>query len=317
MLKAYRLAGGKLERMDQDEDLSGALWIDLCQPGDAVTDRVRALGIDVPSLQDMEEIEISNRLYTEESGHYMTAVIPGHSGTDKATSGPVTFILSDKRLVTVRHHAARPFETFAARAHQAVPGCSSPARLLLGLIEEIVARQADLLENLGKSLDAVALQVFDADAAERPETLQILLKKVGRDGELLGRIRLGLLTLGRALSYFAQHRPPKDKELGLLIETERHDMHSLEVHADALSARIGLATDAILGLINLAQNATVRIVSVVAALFLPPTLIASIYGMNFRDMPELAHPWGYTGALIAMASSGLLTWAFFKWKKWL
>lgn len=317
MLKAYVLKAGKLERIREGEDLSAAVWIDLCQPGKAVVEQISALGAPVPSLQDMEEIEISNRLYSDETGHYMTAVIPGHSGSQQATSGPVTFILTGTRLVTVRHHAARPFETFPARAHQAASGCATPARILLGLIEEIVARQADLLENLGKSLDEVAAQVFDADAAERPETLQALLKKVGRDGELLGRIRLGLLTLGRALSYFAQHRPARDKELGHLIDTERHDMHSLEVHADALSARIGLATDSILGLINLAQNATVRIVSVVAALFLPPTLIASIYGMNFRNMPELAHPWGYTGALVAMALSGLLTWTFFKWKKWL
>ena len=95
------------------------------------------------------------------------------------------------------------------------------------------------------------------------------------------------------------------------------DLQALEVHADFLGQRVALATDATLGMINLAQNVTVRIVSVVAALFLPPTLIASVYGMNFAYMPELAQPWGYPAALALMLASAVGTWAFFKWKRWL
>ena len=317
MLKSYQLAEGQLSRITETPDLENALWIDLVVPTEAEVAQVTALGVDVPTLQDMEEIEISNRLYRTAGSDFMTAVIPGHSGSQQATSGPVTFILSAKRLVTVRHHAARPFETYPTRAHLGAAGCAAPASIFVGLVEEIVSRQADLLENLGKSLDDVAAQVFNANTAQAPEALQSLLKKVGRDGELLGRIRLGLMTLGRALGYFIQSRSDKDKALIKLIENERHDMHALEVHADALSARIGLASDTILGLINLSQNNTVRTLSVVAALFLPPTLIASIFGMNFHYMPVLDYHYGYYAALGGIGLSSLVTWLFFKWKKWL
>jgi magnesium transporter len=117
VLKAYHLIDGQLTRMVETTDLQTAIWVDLVVPTAAEVTAVTALGVDVPTLQDMEEIEISNRLYRTNGTDFMTAVIPGHSGSQQATSGPVTFILSAKRLVTVRLHAARPFETNPARAH--------------------------------------------------------------------------------------------------------------------------------------------------------------------------------------------------------
>ncbi|MGB8814344.1 MAG: magnesium transporter CorA family protein [Paracoccaceae bacterium] len=319
MLHAYREIAGHLQRQSAKEDLAKALWIDLYSPQPEQSQAVAALGIDVPSLADMEEIEISNRLYREGGVEYMTVVLPGHAA-GKQVSAPVTFILSKARLVTVRHHAPRPFETYPDRADKAGLGCHTPDQVFLGLIEEIIGRQADLLEGTGKALDEVSLSIFGGDEGSRGAAiLQAALQRVGREGDLLGKVRLALLTIERAVSFFSQTLPdrPEGDANKAMVKGLSRDIQALEVHADFLANRVGLASDATLGMINLAQNSTVRIVSVVAVLFLPPTLIASIYGMNFKYMPELSQSWGYPAALGLMLASATFTYLFFKWKKWL
>jgi magnesium transporter len=320
MLYAYDVAGGKLRRLPPDGSLSQAVWIDLLTPLAAQTEAVKALGVDVPSLADMEEIEISNRLYHEGAADYMTVVLPGMTNAKVQTSAPVTFILTKDRLVTVRHHTPRPFETFPDRADKSGTGCASPSRLFLGLIEEIIGRLADLQEAATKSLDEVSREVFGGGAAQRPDVLQAALERSGREGEVLARVRLALLTLERALGFFTQASENDTSHgagLKTPVKTHLRDIQALEVHADFLSSRVAHVTDATLGMVNLAQNATVRILSVVAALFLPPTLIASIYGMNFTHMPELTEPWGYPVSLALMVASSVATYVFFRWKKWL
>lgn len=136
---------------------------------------------------------------------------------------------------------------------------------------------------------------------------------------MLGRVRLALLSVERALSHFSQTLGARADATPLagIVKGQLRDVQALGVHADFLSGRVTLATDATLGMINLAQNATVRIVSVVAALFLPPTLIASVYGMNFAGMPELDQPWGYPLALGLMLGSAVVTYLYFKWRGWM
>lgn len=322
MINAFIPGQRGLARLPQDRpmapgaELAQALWIDLYRPLDSQIAAVEGLGLEVPTLADMEEIEISNRLYREEGTDVMTVVLPGQTPDGQHISGPVSFILSAARLVTVRHHAPRSFETFPERAERSTAGCGSPERIFLGLIEEIVARQADLLEGIGRALDAVSAHVLGEAS---PSELQAALGEVGRQGELLGRIRLGLLTLERALSFYDQTiaAHAQARELHAIIKGQIRDIGSLAVHGDFLSSRVSLSVDATLGMINLAQNNTVRIVSVVTALFLPPTLIASAYGMNFANMPELDKSWGYPFALALMVGSAAGTWAFFKWKDWL
>lgn len=320
MLHAYRETAGHLQRQPAQEDLAKALWIDLYSPLPDQAQAVAALGLDVPSLADMEEIEISNRLYREDGVEYMTVVLPGQSTGKAHISAPVTFILSKARLVTVRHHAPRPFETYPDRAEKVGLGCHTPDQVFLGLIEEIIGRQADLLEGAGKALDEVSLSIFGGDEGSRGAAiLQAALQRVGREGDLLGKVRLALLTIERAISFFNQTLSDRQETEGLkaMVKGLLRDIQALEVHADFLTNRVGLASDATLGMINLAQNSTVRIVSVVAVLFLPPTLIASIYGMNFKYMPELTQSWGYPAALGLMLASATFTYLFFKWKKWL
>lgn len=320
MLFAYNQTAGHLHRLGPEAGLESATWIDLYQPTPEQSALVRAMGVEVPTLADMEEIEISSRLYREDHIDYMTVVLPGLSETRSPISGPVAFILLPDRLVTVRHHVPRPFETYPERAGKVGPGCTSPARVFLGLIDEIIGRLADLLEGAGRDLDTVSRLVFQPqDGPRRPEDLQAVLERVGQSGDLLGRVRLALLTLERALGFFAQGLPDRNgtKDLRTVVKGLIRDIQALEVHGDFLTSRVQLATDATLGMINLVQSSTVRIVSVVAVLFSPPTLIASLYGMNFSNMPELNTTWGYPASLALMVGSAAATYLFFKWRHWL
>jgi magnesium transporter len=320
-LAAYRVAGRALAPLRPGEPLAQAIWVDLYRPDAGLAARVLAeLGIEVPTLEDMEEIEVSNRLYREEGLDVMTVILPGALPDGLQESGPVTFLLSAERLVTVRHHAPRPFETFAQRADRSSTGCASADRLFMGLMEEIVARLADHIEAADRALDALAARIYaGTERTLTQEELERALKATGRQGEVLARVRLGLLTLERMLSVFAlwSDDRPDAKALRPHLKSTARDIQALEVHADFLSGRVGLATDTTLGMVNLAQNQTVRILSVVATLFLPPTLIGTIYGMNFHTMPELDEAWGYPVALVAMVLSAGASWAYFKWRGWL
>ena len=325
MLNAYIYANGRLEILPPAEPISKADWIDILRPTAVQEAAVRALGVDVPSLADLEEIEVSNRLYHEGDADYLTVVLPGHDvqlhdKSDGQIMGPVCFILRKHSIITVRHHAPRAFETYPPRADKSSVGCSSPDRIFLGLIEEVIGRLADHLETAGRGLDDVARSIYNpGPRGHQQKDLENALSKLGSEGERLSRVRLALLTLGRALNYVDQllnHRLTAEG-LGLVLKGQVRDIDALEVHADFLSSRLALASDATLGTINLTQSSTVRIVSVVAVFFLPPTLIASIYGMNFVYMPELTQTWGYPLALALMIGSAALTWAVFRLKGWL
>jgi magnesium transporter len=320
MIAAYREAEGRLIRLTPEAALSDAIWIDMLRPTDAETAAVMALGVDVPTLEDMEEIEISNRLYREGGTDYMTVQLTGHSETNAPIAGPVTFVLSPGRLVTVRHHDSRPFETYPTRAEKVGPGCTNANRVFLSMIEEIIGRLADLLESSGRSLDHTSRSVYTpGKRGQNQKRLEVALRQIGREAELLGHIRLALLTLSRALGFYSQTARERMGDEGMAPVTANllRDIDSLEVHTDFLSQRVALASDATLGMINLSQNSTVRIVSVVAVLFSPPTLIASIYGMNFDVMPELTQPWGYPAALGSMLAASVAAYLYFRWKNWL
>lgn len=317
MLNAYQAQGTRLVRLEEGQPLAAAGWIDLYRPEPEEVAAVTALGVSVPSPEDMDEIEISSRLYREEGVEYLTVVLPGREPDGRYASGPVCFILAPDRILTVRHLASRPFETYPNRAEQAAPGCGTPERIFLSLIEEVTGRLADFLEASGRVLDALAREAY-GEAPVPTEALRDALRRVGREGEQIARVRLALLTVERALSYFGQTLQARDEGATLrgLVKAVMRDIQALEVHADFLSARVAQATDATLGAINLAQNQTIRTVSVVAAVFLPPTLIASVYGMNFALMPELGWRWGYPMALALMVASAVGTFLFFRWKRW-
>lgn len=320
MIYPYEVMAGHLHKRGPNDGLQGALWIDLYRPLDSQMAAVAEIGFAAPTLADMEEIEISNRLYHENDLDFMTVVLPGLTPDGKHILGPVCFALREGTLFTVRHHAPRPFDTFPPRADKTALGCGTADHIFLGLLEEVVARLADHLEMTGRALEEVSQNIYAPRRKGNPAPMMhAILTDLGREGATLSNVRLSLLTLGRALNFIApaMARRSSDAAVAAGIGALLRDIDAMEVHTDFLSARLGLISDAATSAINLEQNTTVRIVSVVAVLFSPPTLIASIYGMNFAHMPELATPWGYFGSLMAMLASAVITWTFFRWRGWL
>jgi magnesium transporter len=323
MINAYASDGGRLQLTKPDDaDLQGAVWLDLFEPTKEEEAAVeRALGIDVPMREEMEEIEISSRLYLEDNAVYMTATWPANTDGDDPHLAPVTFVLAGERLVTVRYHEPRIFQTFSSRASRAAIGCHNGEAVLVVLLEAQVDRLADVLERIGRDIAELSREVFQRPGAKLSTSLrfQLVLQAIGRKGDLTSNIRDCLGSLLRMIGFLGNVtlQTKNDKELRARIGTLSSDCQSIIDHAGFLTQKIMFLLDATLGHISIEQNSTIKIFSVAAVVFLPPTLIASIYGMNFNFMPELAWPFGYPLAVLLMVISAALPFWYFKHRRWL
>lgn len=326
MIYAYALRDGalKLVARQPGEPLpADVVWLDLVSPSPDEDRLVEAtVRASVPTREEMVEIEPSSRLYVEDGARYMTASLLCRTESDLPTLTAVSFILTSRALVTVRYDEPRSFALYAARAckvnGQAAP--RTPEGVLMGLFDTVVDRIADVLETVGAEIDDLSRTVFDrAGAQAYRKPYQQLLKAIGRKGDLLSKARESLVTLQRITLYLAAEiegvKPTKETKA--LLRPMQRDVTSLMEHADFLANKVTFLLDAMLGLVSLAQNDIVKLFSVMAVVFLPPTLVASIYGMNFEAMPELAWSFGYPYALCLMLVSAVLPYLFFKWRGWL
>lgn len=299
--------------------MSNAVWLDLVQPERSEEQAVEdLLGLDVPTREEMQEIEISSRLYVEDGGAFMTAILPAHAEGDDPEMAPVTFILTSDRLVTIRYHEPRAFSSFPPRAERTGMEMPDAPSVLVALLEAIVDRLADILENIGHDIDGISRSIF-RHSGDTPRDNQRILEMIGRKGDMMSNVRDSLLTLERLASFLGQVsvRRKGPENLRGRVKTLSRDVHSLLDHAGFLSQKITFLLDATLGMINIEQNGIIKIFSVAAVIFLPPTLIASIYGMNFEHMPELDWLLGYPFALALMIVSAILPFAYFKYRGWL
>ncbi len=322
MLDLYVAQGRRLGRQAAATEIpAGVVWIDMIRPtGDEERLVESAIGINVPTHDEMQEIEASSRLYQEDGGLFMTATVLSKTDSDEPVARPVTFILAGSRLVTIRYTEPRSFEIYAARCQK--PGADEDAAgILTGLLDAVIDRAADTLERLSAEMDALSTKVFMPRAARRETELayQDVLREIGRKGELNAKIQESLLSIGRLTTYLAQammdRKPPKD--VRGRIKALSRDVASLTDHAHFLADRVTFLLDATLGMISNEQNTIIKIVSIATLVFLPPTVIASIYGMNFQAMPELAWPWGYPFALSLMVVSAVLPYTVFRRIGWL
>jgi magnesium transporter len=297
------------------------VWIDLHKPTPDEDHAVERLaGVAVPTREDMQEIEISSRLYVENGARYMTAALMCQSETERPQITPVTFILANHRLVTVRYDAPRPFTLVENKlARNCVAGINGET-VFLELLDAVIDRCADILERAGAEVDAVSAEIFEPSPARghAPIYSQILLT-IGKKGDLTSKVRESLVSIGRMVSFAAVESEAGrwSKEQKAQLKTMQRDVSSLTDHASYLSNKITFVLDAMLGVVNLEQNNIIKLFSVMAVVLMPPTLIASIYGMNFKMMPELDWPHGYPFALLLMIVAAVLPYMFFKWKKWL
>jgi len=297
------------------------LWADLFEP---TADEEKAvetlLTVDVPTRDEMKEIETSNRLYEENGAVYMTATVASKLDTPTPESSAITFILVNGRLITNRYAEPTPVKRFMQVVERSPAACTSAPTLLAGLLEAFVERIADLLERVQADLDAVSHAIFPRidGLKASSQDLRSLIQRIGVAGELVSKARESLVSFQRLLTYLPQTVAVSlsQDQRGRFHSTLR-DVQSLSDHATFLGAKISFLLDAVLGLINLEQNNIIKIFSVAAVMFLPPTLVASIYGMNFHHMPELDKFWGYPFALLAMVGSAVVPYIYFRRRGWL
>jgi magnesium transporter len=333
MIRTYKSAGARIEPIacaDLPDALLGAstdiVWIDVLTPTQDEDHRIEALlGISLPTREEMEEIEVSARLYQEDSAEFMTVTAIIRIDTEEPESTPVTFVLKENTLVTVRYDEPKAFANFLTRTQKpgAVP-VSSGELVMLGLIEALCDRLADALENVGRNIDGISRSVFRRKPGEKrlsnTEDLQATIQRIGRDGDLLNKVRESLVSVNRVLTYHTTidgTDKQKVKDARARSKQLYRDVVALTDQATFLSNKVNFLLDATLGLINLQQNQIIKIFSVAAVVFLPPTLVASIYGMNFQHIPELKWEYGYLWAVGLMITSAILPYYYFKRRGWL
>jgi magnesium transporter len=304
MLTTYDHQGtGLAKRGGLVAPTDATVWIDLLNPTadeDAFVEK--ALGLDIPTRAEMREIEASNRLYQESGAHFMTAFIVYNVEAPVPLTTALTFILAGNRLVTVRYAEPKAFPLFLQKVEKGDLACAGAPAIMIGLIEAIIHREADLIERIQDEVDRTAPLIFEIKGgqATRGRRLEAVLKAVGKQGDTNARAQESALSIDRVLTYFAHAARERKDDAGIL---SRIDV----AHRDV----------ATLGMISTEQNQIIKLFSVAAVMLMPPTLIASIYGMNFKHIPELEFLWGYPMALGGMIVSAVIPFIYFKRKGWL
>jgi magnesium transporter len=323
MLWVYVPRAASLERLPvagKEDVPDSSVWFDLVNPS-TLEDKLveQKVGIAIPTREEMQEIEVTSRLYVENGARYMTATLMCQSDTASPKTTPITFILSGHRLITVRYEEPRPFMMVGNKLARACSPAITGESVLMDLLDAVIDRAADILERIGGEVDQISRDIFEPEGERPDRSYNQILRAIGRKGDLASKVRESLVSIGRLLLYLANEadtmRWPKEPRAQL--RGMQRDVHSLSDHAAYLSNKIQFLLDAMLGVVTIEQNNVIKIFSVAAVALMPPTLIASIYGMNFKHMPELDWFYGYPTAIILMVVAAALPYFFFKWKKWL
>lgn len=310
----------KIVTVDNQELLSTAAWIDLLFPTREEAELVEAhLGFNIPTRAEMVEIELSSRLYTQQHNLFMTATMIAKSESDNPQLDPITFIITTEQLITIRYIEPMSFKLFSTRIQKSDITERCAPILFAELLDTTIDRLADILELLGHSLDNYSKTIFRPEEnKEEKIDYRILMREIGATGDLNTKAQESLLTFNRLIAFFSQSQWIQDnKKYQTRLTTLTRDIAALSDHAHFLSTKINFLLDGTLGLVNIEQNNIIKIFSVAAVIFLPPTLIASIYGMNFQGLPELTWRYGYYYALGLMGLAAWLPYKYFKHRKWL
>lgn len=325
MLRAFGPgAGGKIIDAAREKIPAKATWIDLEEATPAEEALVeRCLGIGIPTQSELAEIEPSSRLYERDGALFMTLSALTGVTEGEPTTVPIGFVLAGNRLVTIRYATPKPVLAFLDHARREPTLVKDGPTALLRLLDALVDRLADELEVAAAEIDEISSAVFAKKLEARrinADELTARLTHVGRIQTLVARARYSAVTTGRVLSFLLGSgiwNDGKGRALRDHLESIAVDTRALTEHASFLTDSLTFLLDATLGLISIEQNAAMKLFSWVAAVFLPPTLIAGIYGMNFDYFPELQWHNGYYLSLALMLASAVLPYAYFKWRRWI
>ena len=325
MLRAYGPGcDGSIVEAKLDKIPDGATWIDLEEPTEAEEALVeRCITVDVPTQDEMAEIEPSSRLYEQAGTLYMTVSVLYGVEDGVPSSTPISFVLTADRLVTIRYATPKPIRAFYEHVRRDPELARDAPTVLVRLLDAIIDRLADELENVGAEIEHLSSEIFQKEVEDRripAEKLTRLLTSIGRAQTLVTKIRYTAVSTNRMLSFLAgskQLHQTAQEDARNHIASLTTDVTSLSEHSSFLSDNLTFLLDASLGLISIEQNAAMKLFSWAAIIFLPPTLIAGIFGMNFRYMPELNWHFGIGMSLILMLASAVLPYLYFKWRRWI
>jgi magnesium transporter len=301
--------------------LASHSWIDLLEPTTAERSAFEtAFGLGVPSNDELGEIEATSRLRVENGALYMTAPLIFAAGNEPWLPSPTGFVLSKQVLMTVRFAKSASFEAVAKEC--GAQEKLEPAAAFVNLLEALVDHLADLLEAASRDLDDASHVIFSQDTAKKlsKETamLRQLMLRTGRTSERMARIhytlvcldRMAKFTVDRARDWLAQDHAAR-------LQSVSSDIASLVQFSEGLVSRVQLLQDAATGIINIDQNDVMKVLTIASVVGIPPVLVVGIYGMNFKNMPELDWPWGYQYALALILVTALVPLIWFKWKDWI
>jgi magnesium transporter len=294
------------------------LWIDLLAPTQQEERFVEAaLGLDIPTREELAEIEDSSRFYDENDAIFMTTTVVKGITDRRPENAQVTFVLTRRCLVTVRYTELSSFRQFETKLSRQPAAFSGSHGVFLGLADAVVDRIADVLESVQVQLQTLSRCIFDERKEQRTD-LQQIIQQLGQHRSLLSQLGESLFSSSRLIAFYRLH--VGDSKQGVVkgsLKAMERDVRSLGEHQARLLGDIAFLLDATLGLINIEQNAIIKVFSIAAVLFLPPTLVGTVYGMNFENMPELGWPFGYPMALGMMIVSAIIPYAWFKFRDWL
>ncbi|HEY1632351.1 MAG TPA: magnesium transporter CorA family protein [Rhizomicrobium sp.] len=308
---------------DGKPSVAAAVWIDLHDPTkeeiDAVADE---LGMPVPEREDLEEIESSSRLQEDEDGRLILSLpLIAHEGDDGPT--PLGFVLTPSTLLTVHFTKMYTFEMARKALARHKQDCSS-AEIFAMLIDAMIDFAADTLEKTSTELNGVSKQVFrrysnsrQHNIARSNRRMRETLVSVGGCGEQLSQIREVILGMERILPFVTDKgKDWIDAKIVGKLKVAGQDLQSLSDFEVHLSNKVQFLLDAVLGFINIEQNDIFKVLTIASVVGIPPTFIASMYGMNFHNMPEYSWAWGYEWGLLLIILSTVIPVIWFKWRGW-
>src|SRR5581483_4971107 len=215
-----------------------AVWIDLMHPT-LIEDKLveQLVGVAIPTREEMQEIEVSSRLYVENGARFMTATLMTQSETDTPRTTAVTFILAGNRLVTVRYDEPRPFVLVGNKLARNCPPNVSGQSVFMDLLDAVIDRTADILERIGTEVDQVSQQIFQTEATHGAPFYNAVLQTIGRKGDLTSKVRESLVSIGRVVLFVANEAPAMgwSREVGVQLRSMQRDAQSLSDHATYLT----------------------------------------------------------------------------------
>lgn len=316
MLSAFKLDNNRLSRLELEasDNLTGALWVDLVAPEKTERERVQVeLDQNLVTRLELGDIEASARFFEDEDGLHIHSFFYYKDAEDHAGNATVAFTIRNGRLYTLRERELPAFRLYRMRARTQILVDGNAYELLLDLFETKIEQLADEIENIYTDLEKLSMVIMEGQQGDKYDAALSILAE---QEDIGWKVRLCLMDTQRALNFLLRKARLPASQLEQAREIQR-DIESLLPHNESLFQKVNFLMQAAMGFINIEQNRIIKIFSVVSVIFLPPTLVASSYGMNFQFMPELNWSFGYPGAITLMIVAGLAPYLYFKRKNWL